>query len=191
MLNKNFIYIIALIIKTQNRTMKKSLKVALVAICMVFAMSSFTKAQSKIGYINTNQLMDLLPEMKTLQTQMQAYQKTFADQYATMNSEYQSKGQKYEASRSTMTDASRTAAEAELTDLQTRIKAFADGAQKQIEAKSNELLKPLTDKVRAAITAVAAEKGYAYVLDSGQVELLVSPAGDNLMAPVKTKLGLQ
>jgi outer membrane protein len=171
--------------------MKKSLKVALVAICMVFVMSNFAKAQTKIGYINTNQLMDMLPEMKTLQTQMQAYQKTFADQYATMNTEYQTKGQKYEAGRSTMTDASRTAAEAELTDLQTRIKAFADNAQKQIEAKSNELLKPLTDKVRAAITAVAAEKGYAYVLDSNQVELLVSPAGDNLMAPVKTKLGLQ
>lgn len=171
--------------------MKKSLKVALVAICMVFAMSSFTKAQSKIGYINTNQLMDMLPEMKTLQTQMQAYQKTFADQYATMNTEYQDKGKKYEAGRSTMTDASRTAAEAELTDMQTRIKTFADNAQKQIEAKSNELLKPLTDKVRAAITAVAAEKGYAYVLDSGQVELLVSPPGDNLLAPVKAKLGLQ
>ena len=171
--------------------MKKLFKVALVAVSMLLLVGNFAKAQTKIGYINTNQLMDLLPEMKTLRVQMEAYQKTFSDELATMSTEYQTKGQKYEATQATMTDASRTAAQSELQDLQTRITSYRDNAQKSIEAKSNELLKPLTDKVRAAITAVAAEKGYAYVLDSGQVELLVSPAGDNLMAPVKTKLGLQ
>jgi outer membrane protein len=170
--------------------MKKLVKVVLVAVCFLM-IGSFAKAQSKIGYINTNQLMDMLPEMKTLRVQMEAYQKTFSDQLATMNSEYQAKGQVYETKRATMTDATRTAAEAELTDMQTRIGTFRDNAQKQIEAKSNELLKPLTEKVRAAITAVAAEKGYGYVLDSSQIELIVSPAGDNLMPTVKTKLGLQ
>jgi outer membrane protein len=170
--------------------MKKLLKVALVAVCMV-VVSSFAKAQSKIGYINTNQLMELLPEMKTLQTQMQAYQKTFSDQLATMSTELQTKGQAYEAKRATMTDASRTATESELQDMQTRITSFRDNAQKQIEAKSNELLKPLTDKVRTAIQAVAAAKGYNYVLDSSQVELIVSPAGDDLGPSVKAKLGLQ
>jgi len=135
--------------------------------------------------------MDLLPEMKTLQTQMQAYQKTFADQYATMNTEFQTKGQAYEAKRATMTDAARTAAETELQDLQTRIKAYGDNAQKQIEAKSNELLKPLADKVRAAITQVAKTKGYTYVVDSGQITLIVSPPGDDLMEPVKAQLGLK
>lgn len=170
--------------------MKKLLKVALVAVCMVFV-GSFAKAQSKIGYINTNQLMELLPEMKTLQAQMQAYQKTFADQYTQLTSEYQTKVNDYTAKRATMTDASRTAAEGELTDMQTRIKTFQDNAQKQIEAKSNELLKPLTDKVRAAITQVATAKGYSYVLDSSQVELLVSPPGDDLIVPVKAALGLK
>jgi outer membrane protein len=171
--------------------MKKLFKVALVAISMLLFVGNFAKAQTKIGYINTNQLMDLLPEMKTLRVQMEAYQKTFSDELATMSTEYQTKGQKYEATQATMTDASRTAAQSELQDLQTRITSYRDNAQKSIEAKSNELLKPLTDKVRAAITAVAAEKGYGYVLDSSQIELIVSPAGDDLMVPVKTKLGLQ
>jgi len=108
-----------------------------------------------------------------------------------MSNEYQAKGQKYEQTQATMTDAARTAAQSELQDMQTRITGYRDNAQKQIEAKSNELLKPLTDKVRAAITAVAAAKGYAYVLDSSQIELIVSPAGDDLMVPVKAKLGLQ
>jgi len=171
--------------------MKKLLKVALVAVGMLLFAGNFAQAQSKIGYINTNALMDQLPEMKTLRVQMEAYQKTFSDQLATMNTEYQSKGQKYEAGQATMTDATRTAAQTELQDLQQRIQTYHDQAQKSIEAKSNELLKPLTDKVRAAITAVAAEKGYAYVLDSSSTELIVAPPADDLLIPVKAKLGLQ
>jgi outer membrane protein len=170
--------------------MKKLFKVALVAVCMVLV-GNLAKAQTRIGYINTNQLMDMLPEMKTLRVTMETYQKTFSDQLATMNTEYQTKGQEYETKRATMTDATRTAAETELQDLQQRITAYHDNAQKQIEAKSNELLKPLTDKVRAAITQVAKEKGYSYVLDSSQVELIVSPPGDDMMEPVKAALGIK
>jgi len=173
--------------------MKKLFKVALVAVVavgMLFA-GNLAKAQTKIGYVNTSQLMEMLPEMKTLQTQMQAYQKTFSDQLATMSNEYQTKGKDYQSKSSTMTDAARTAAESELQDMQTRITTYRDNAQKQIEAKSNELLKPLQDKLKAAITAVAAEKSYAYVLDSSQVELLVSPAGDDLTNAVKVKLGIK
>jgi len=170
--------------------MKKLLKVALVALCVVFA-GNFAKAQTKIGYLNTNVLMDQLPEMKTLKTQMDAYQKTFSDQLTTMQAEYQSKGEAYQKSVTTMTDAARTAAQTELQDLQQRITTFHDNAQRQIEQKSADLLKPVQDKVKAAIQAVATEKGYGYVLDSSQTELLVAPPGDDLTAAVKTKLGLQ
>ena len=112
--------------------MKKLFKVALVAVSMLLLVGNFAKAQTKIGYINTNQLMDLLPEMKTLRVQMEAYQKTFSDELATMSTEYQTKGQKYEATQATMTDASRTAAQSELQDLQTRITSYRDNAQKSI-----------------------------------------------------------
>ena|ERR1700743_2584891 len=170
--------------------MKKLLKVALIALCVVLV-GNFAKAQSKIGYVNASQLLEMLPEMKTLQTQMQTYQKTFSDQLTAMQTEYQTKGVAYEKTQATMTDAARTAAQTELQDLQQRMTQYHDNAQKQIEQKSNELLKPLTDKIKSAIQAVATEKGYNYVLDTGQVDLLVSPPSDDLTAAVKAKLGLQ
>jgi outer membrane protein len=169
--------------------MKKLFKVALVALCVVLA-GNFAKAQTKVGYISVNMLMDQLPEMKTLQKQMADYQKTFSDQLNTMQTEYQTKGQAYQGKQATMTDAQRTAAQTELQDLQQRIVAYHDNAQKQIETKSGELLKPVQDKVLTAIKAVAQEKGYGYVLDSSQTELIVAPPADDLMAAVKVKLGL-
>jgi outer membrane protein len=170
--------------------MKKLFKVALVAVGMLFA-GSFANAQTKIGHINFNQLIDLMPETKTVSTSLQAYQKTFVDQMTTMNNEYQAKVQDYTAKRTTMTDAVRTAKENELTDMQKRMNDYQNNAQQQVDAKRQELGKPIIDKATTAVQAIAKEKGYAYVLDSSQITLLVSPDADDLMAAAKLKLGLK
>jgi len=170
--------------------MKNPLKVALVAICMLFA-GTFAKAQAKIGYINLNVLENQMPEAKTIKSQMEIYQKQFYDQINVMQAELQTKGQEFQKQSATMTDAVRTVKQTELQDLQKRIQDYGTNAQQQVDAKTNELAKPLIDKANAAISAVAKEKGYTYVFDSATVNLLVSPPGDDLMDAVKLKLALK
>ena len=159
--------------------MKKLFKVALVAVGMLFA-GNFAQAQSKIGYVNFDALVGQLPEAKTIKSTMDLYQKTFVDQLTIMNNELQAKGKEFQAQQATMTDATRTVKQSELQDLQKRMQDYEANAQQQVDAKSNELVKPLSDKVRAAVTAAAKEKGYGYVLDAGRVALVVSPEADDL-----------
>ena len=170
--------------------MKKLFKVALVAAGMLFA-GNFAQAQSKIGHINFEQLVGAMPETKTLSTQIDVYKKSFIDQLTTLNAELQAKGKIYQDKRASMTDAARTVAESELNDLNRRVQEYQTTAQQQVEAKGNELTKPLVDKARAAIAVVAKEKGYSYVLNSSQTDLIVAPDADDLMAAVKLKLGLK
>ncbi len=170
--------------------MKKLFKVVLVAVCIVFA-GNLAHAQTKIGHINFNAIIDQMPETKVISTTLQAYQKTFIDVLQGMQSEYQTKGAEYEAKRATMSDAVRQQKESELTDIQKRMQEYNTKATQSVDAKKNELGKPLFDKVRGVISAVAKEKGYTYVLDSSQIDLLVSPEADDLMASVKAKLGLK
>jgi len=170
--------------------MKKLFKVALVAGCLFFA-GNVAEAQSKIGHINFNQLIDQMPETKTIQKQIQDYSKTFQDQLTTMQTELTTNAQGYDAKRASMTDAARTAKESELQDMQKRLQDYNTKAQQQVGDKTNQLSKPLLDKARAAVQSVAKEKGYTYVFDTAQTELLVSPDSDNMMAAVKTKLGLK
>lgn len=170
--------------------MKKLFKIALVAGSLFFA-GNFAQAQSKIGYINSNQVVDQMPETKTIQKQIQDYQKTFVDQLTALNTELQTNAQGYDAKKATMTDAQRTAKEAELQDQNKRLQDFQQQAQQKVGEKTNELSKPLFDKVRGAIQTVAKEKGYSYVFDTSTTELLVSPPADDLMVAVKTKLGLK
>ncbi len=170
--------------------MKKLFKVALVAGFMMLT-AGFANAQSKIGYVDFNAVIDAMPETKTVSTQLQAYSKTFMDQIQTMQNELQTKGAAYEKSQASMTDAARTAAQTELNDINKRLQDYNQTAQQKVEEKRNELGKPLFDKAKTAVNAVAKEKGYTYVFDSGSTNLLVSPVGDNLLAAVKLKLGVK
>jgi len=170
--------------------MKRVFKVALVAVCMLFV-GNFAKAQSKIGYVNFDELVRLMPEFKTAQTAVDAYQKQFIDQLTAMNTEYQAKGKDYQANQATMTDAIRTAKQTELADIQKRMQDYQTTAQQSVEAKTNELLKPITDKVKEAVTAVAKEKGYNYVYNSAQTQFIVAPEADDIEAAVKVKLALK
>ena len=170
--------------------MKKLLKVALIAVCIVFA-GNLAKAQSKIGYVAVDAIVDQMPETKAAIKSITDYNKQFIDQLTTMNNELQSKGQAYQAQRATMTDAIRTAKESELNDLQKRFTDYQNTAQQQVQAKQAELGKPIIEKVRAAVAQVAKEKGYTYVINSSQTDLVVSPPGDDLAVEVKAKLGLK
>jgi len=171
--------------------MKRVVKVALVAVSMLFV-GNFAKAQTKIGYVNFAELVRALPEFKTMQSQIDIYQKQFIDQLTAMNNEYQTKGKEFQAKSASMTDAVRMASQAELADIQKRMQDLQTSAQQQVDAKSNELSKPLVDKCRAAVNAVAKEKGYTYVFDSSQGSpMIVSPEGDDLLAASKAKLGVK
>jgi outer membrane protein len=170
--------------------MKKLFKVALVAICMLSA-GNFAEAQSKVGYIDFQTIVGQMPQFKTIKAQLDAYSKQFTDQLTLLNNELNAKGAAFQKESATMTDAVRTVKQSELQEINKRIQDYQTSAQQQYGDKSNELSKPLIDQIKAAVNAVAKEKGYNYVLDSGQITLIVAPETDDLMAAVKLKLGIK
>ncbi|MGN8067668.1 OmpH family outer membrane protein [Mucilaginibacter sp. SG564] len=171
--------------------MRKLFKVTLLALSLLF-ISKFSNAQSKIGYVDFQAIVSQMPEAKTIKPQIDAYQKQFVTQLTAMNNDLQTKGKAYQDQSKTMSDADKTAKQTELQDLQKKMQDYQATAQQQVEAKSNELIKPITDKARAAVNDVAKEKGITYVFDSSQGSaLLVSNEGANLTASVKTKLGIK
>lgn len=171
--------------------MRKLLKVVLVAGCMLFTGSLIANAQTKIAHVNFNAIIDLMPDTKVVSKTLQDYNKSFMDQLTNMQTELQTKAADYDSKKATMTDAVRQLKESELQDIQKRMQDYQTNAAQKVDAKKEELGKPLFEKARAAIAAVAKEKGYTYVIDSSQNELLVAPDADDLLAAVKLKLGLK
>ena len=60
----------------------------------------------------------------------------------------------------------------------------------EMQKKEVDLLKPITEKAKAAILKVARVQGFDYVLDSTQGGGVIMADGKNLIDDVKKELGI-
>lgn len=162
----------------------KQIKTLLIAALMMLGTSQMN-AQAKTAHIDVNDLLSKMPEMTSAKAQLEKLSKTFDGEYSTMVTEYQTKMKKYEGEASTQTEAINETRAKEMQDMGQRIQQYRDNAQKQIQDKEMEIVKPIMDKAKAAIIKVAKAKGYQYVMDSAS---LILADGPNLFEDVKKEL---
>lgn len=171
--------------------MRKILRSILVIMLSAFMSVGFSQVNAKLGYIDSNELLDLMPGKDSIQKVLQDYGRMLETQLQTMYAEYQTKVQDYQANSRTMSDIIRQTKEKELADLETRIQSFQQQADTDLQDKQVALLQPLLDKAKNAINAVAKENGYTYIFDVGTGAFLFYEKGDNILPMVKVKLGLK
>jgi outer membrane protein len=127
-----------------------------------------------------------MPAMLDAQKQLEKLSATYDTEYKTMADEYQNKIKKYDQEASTVTDAVNQTRQTEVQDLVKRIQDYRDNAQKELQKKESDMVKPLMDKIKASISKVGKAKGYQYVLN---VADLLLADGPDLTADVKKDLG--
>ncbi|UYQ92465.1 OmpH family outer membrane protein [Chitinophaga horti] len=169
--------------------MKKYVIVALVAFSAMVSVKA--SAQGKIAHINASELLQLMPEAKTASEQLEQFAAGLEKDQRALVDEYTKQMQLFDSTSAKLAEAVKQAKIKEIQATQQRIQEFNAGADQKINTKKQELLKPVLDKAKKAIEEVAKEKGYGYVFDNSEGLLLVAPAADDLMATVKTKLGIK
>ncbi|MCR5013542.1 MAG: OmpH family outer membrane protein [Bacteroidales bacterium] len=160
---------------------------------VLFAFNGAVNAQTlKIAHVNTNEVMNAMPEKATAEKKLEKYYNELQEQLKTMATEYQSKLQDYQSNAETMSNLVRQSKEKEIVDLESRINAFQENATVEFENKRAELLAPLLEKIQNAINSVGKEKGYTYILDlaTGTTVYVGTDAVD-LTKDVKSKLGIK
>ena len=145
----------------------------------------------QIGHINSNDLMQIMPGRDSAQTILQQEVAGLEEQLKSMQSEMEKRYNEYMEKQSGWTELIRNTKQRELQDMGTRIQEFQENAQKQLQQREQDLLKPIIDRAKKAISDVAAEGGYTYILDSGSAGVLYSQDSDDIMPLVKKKLGLK
>ncbi len=157
----------------------------------LFLLSSLVGfGQNKIGYINSTDLLQLMPERKTAEEALEKEALALQKQLQTMSTEYQSKLTDFQSNQATMSDLMKETKVKELTDLETRIKAFQESAQGELQKKEAELLEPILKKARAAVKTAATKSKYTHVFDTASGILIHAPDGDDMLPLVKKELGL-
>lgn len=164
--------------------------IALFALVVLVSSVGFSQAPLKLGYIDSNEILSLMPETDSLQKELKKYAEYLDTQMSTMAQEYQAKITAYQDNMNTMSDLIRQTKEKEITDLQARIQAFQQSADSDLSNKQAQLFNPLIDKVKNAISAVGKENSYTYIFDVGTGALVFFDNGDNVLPLVKKKLGI-
>lgn len=166
--------------------MMKQIKTLLIAAVLILTANNSMNAQAKTAHVDVSEIMSKMPAMLDAQNQLQKLSGTYDAEYKKMVEEYQVKIKKYEAEAATVTEAVNTERSKEVQDMQKRIVDYRDNAQKELQQKETDIVKPLMEKVRASIQKVGKAKGFQYVLD-GSTLLLAD--GPNITADVKKDLG--
>ncbi|MCF8452934.1 MAG: OmpH family outer membrane protein, partial [Pedobacter sp.] len=176
--------------------MKNLLKIGVVAFGMFLAVGT-ANAQQKFGHINSADLLQAMPEMKTADATFQTFAKAKQTSLELMGAERQKLVTSYEEKYKTLSEANRATLEKELTtlgasiqDLEKRITADQEKAQEELTTKRTEIYQPVFKKAEDAVKAVAKEKGFAYVFDVSQPGVVYFDGGTDLINDVKAKLGI-
>jgi outer membrane protein len=156
-------------------------------------MPLFSNAQKaiKLGHINSNDLLKIMPGRDSAQTILEKHVKDLEKTLKGMKTELETKYQDFMSSQSQMSELIKQSKTKELQDMQARIEEFQDNAQKDYQDREKKLLTPIIDKAKKAIEDVAAENKYTYIFDSGVGSLLYQDASDDILPLVKKKLGLK
>lgn len=164
----------------------KRLKSLLIATVLFLGANQTINAQAKMAHVDVNEIISKMPAMLDAQKQLEKLSATYDAEYKTMAEEYTNKMKKYEQEANTVGDAVNQTRQAEMQDLVKRITDYRDNAQKELQKKESDLVKPLMDKIKASIQKVGKAKGYQYVLN---VADLLLADGPDLTADIKKDLG--
>lgn len=152
-----------------------------------------TQGTQKIGHINADQLLQMMPETKAAQAQLEQYSKQLEKDMREMEQELQSKYDTLVKNQAMMTNLTKETKRQELEQLQMRIQNYSEKAQSELQQKQVDLLTPIIERATAAVKKVAEENGFSYILDSSQSKAVVvyAQGGIDIMPLVKKELGLE
>ena len=166
------------------------MKRTILTICFVALGLCTVKAQDKLGYINSNELLSIMPESVAMQDELQSYAKGLESSLGAMQAEGEKKLADYQQNEATMSELVKQDKIRELENIQQRILEFQQNAQESLSAKEQEVITPILDKARKAIDEVAKEGNFTYIFDASTGNILYANENENILPLVKAKLGL-
>tara|TARA_Y100000766_G_scaffold195957_1_gene168459 strand:+ start:754 stop:1254 length:501 start_codon:yes stop_codon:yes gene_type:complete len=166
--------------------MKKILLTIVVSLAVILT----TQSQSKFGYLNSNELLAMMPESLSMQEELQTYAKGLESQLTAMQAEYEKKIVEYQQNETTYTDIIKEDKISEIESIQQRVVEFQKNAQQSLSEKEAELFIPIREKAMKAIDEVAEEGKFTFIFDSGSGSFLYAAESENIINLVKSKLGL-
>ena len=140
-------------------------------ICLITMLAFLLGADMKIGYIDSNRIMQELDEVREVRVQLEKEQRKMEVEMQNMIGRRDSLVQAYELQKILLVDENkRIEKEREIQMLEQNIERFQmekfgpNGGE--IYKLQNQLLAPVLSKIDAAIQKIGKERGYNFIMDA-------------------------
>ena len=158
---------------------------------LTLALASLAFADVKIGYVDSNEIMNNFDEVRQVQADLEKEQRRLESEFNEFVFGLDSLKQDYDRQRLLMSDTRRNEKENEIANKEKSVQKFQldkFGPEGEIYRIQNELLKPVLAKIDAAIQKVGSERGYDFILDAMSGALLYALDSHNLTEDVMDEL---
>lgn len=158
-------------------------------VLMLMLLAPMTMMAQKFGKVNTQTIMQALPDVAKANGELEALQKQKDNELKAMQEEFQRKADEYQKGASTMNATAKQQKETELQGLQQKIQqAYQDNSQ-AMQKLQQEKISPITDRLVNAIKAVGKAGGYVYIMDvTSGVPYISETLSKDVTAEVKAEL---
>ena len=135
---------------------------------------SFIFAEIKIGYVDSNEIMNNFEEVRQVQIDLEKEQRKLESEFNNLVAQLDSLQQDYERQRLLMSDTRRIEKENQIINMKKTAEEFQlkkFGPEGEIYRKQNELLKPVLKKIDEAIQKVGSEQGYDFIMEFNKLPI--------------------
>jgi len=159
---------------------------------IVFMFAGFFANAQKFGIVNSQEIIQMLPEVKEASANIETFGTQLQKKYQGMITALQTKYQDLERKQAQGEISPKQLEEEakKLKEEEAQLGQYEQTSQAQIVEKQNTLMKPIMDKITQAIKDVATEDGYTYIFDGSVGFVLYADETTDVSDKVKAKLGL-
>lgn len=104
--------------------------------------------ESKIAIVNTQEVIQAMPEFATMQKQMADMEAKYKNEMQVMQDEYNKKYSDFVAQQDSLTENIKMRRMQELQDMEQRTQNFIQISQQDFQKKQGELFTPIQDKLK-------------------------------------------
>ena len=168
--------------------MKKLIICAICALCGI----TTANAQGKFGHVNTQEVMQAMPEFTKAQNEIKALQDQYEADLKSMQDELQKKGEAFDKEQATLPDNIKQRRQQELQEMYQKIQQSYQDNQQALQKASQEKMLAITAKVLDAMKAVGHAGEFVMINEiNAGIPYISTTLSTDVTAQVKTKLGLK
>jgi outer membrane protein len=167
------------------RAMKFMMPVLLV---LVLASRAQAQTELKIGYIDSQAILDQDPSARTAQQQFEASLATYQAEVQQMGEDLQLLIDQYEQQQAMLSAEAKANRQEEIRLKQTQYQQRIQELEQQAGARQAELVEPVMERITAVIEEIRAEGGYSMIFDVAAQGIISADPALDLTAEVVRRL---